>query len=273
MKYILAVSGGVDSVVLLDMLARKKEHEVIVAHFDHGIREESAVDARFVKALALRYGVTFESKREELGSNSSEAMARERRYNFLREVASKYSATIATAHHQDDLIETIVINLIRGTGWRGLAVLNDKTIKRPLLHYTKHNIYEYALKNNLEWVEDETNHSNVYLRNRVRPRAARLNLSIRQRLVELWRQQQQLATTIDELATRLPMVSRYFMTMIDDAVAIELLRAELGQKGLSLTRPQRQRLLYAIKTAKPGDQFEAGQGVTVNFTLREYVVN
>ena len=87
MKYIVAVSGGVDSVVLLDMLGKIPGHELVVAHFDHGIREDSARDAQFVASLAHERGLIYAGKREELGANASEALARERRYGFLRELA------------------------------------------------------------------------------------------------------------------------------------------------------------------------------------------
>ena len=137
MRYVVAVSGGVDSVVLLDMVAQEvAPQRLIVAHFDHGIRPESADDAAFVKSLAKQYGLTFETKREELGANASEELAREHRYAFLRDVAKRYSATIMTAHHADDIIETIAINMTRGTGWRGLAVLDSPGIERPLLDKT-----------------------------------------------------------------------------------------------------------------------------------------
>jgi len=137
MKYVVAVSGGVDSVVLLDILARINTHQFIVAHFDHGIREDSAADARFVKALADKYELTFVCTREELGMTASEELARTRRYVFLKAVAQKLQAQLITAHHLDDLVETVMINKIRGTGWRGLAVFGDESIRRPLLTMSK----------------------------------------------------------------------------------------------------------------------------------------
>jgi tRNA(Ile)-lysidine synthase len=133
MNYIVAVSGGVDSVVLLDMLS-KTQHKLIVAHVDHGIRgKESAADARFVAALARRYQLPFVSTELHLGAHASEETAREKRYEFLFGEAEKYRAVVVTAHHRDDIIETITLNLTRGTGWRGLAVLARKDIERPPL--------------------------------------------------------------------------------------------------------------------------------------------
>ena len=133
MRYVVAVSGGVDSVVLLHQMVQDGGSELVVAHFDHGIREDSDLDAQFVRELAQSYRLPCEVRREELGSGASEELARNRRYAFLREVAKKHRATIVTAHHMNDIPETIAINLTRGTGWRGLAVLGSD-VHRPLLH-------------------------------------------------------------------------------------------------------------------------------------------
>src|SRR6478609_8911137 len=106
MKYVLAVSGGVDSVVLLDMLAKSEEDELIVAHFEHGIRGQSSQDdARFVEALAAKYDVSCEVGYGALGADASEETARTKRYEFLKKIATKHEARLVTAHHQDDVIE------------------------------------------------------------------------------------------------------------------------------------------------------------------------
>ncbi|HEX6258362.1 MAG TPA: tRNA lysidine(34) synthetase TilS, partial [Candidatus Saccharimonadales bacterium] len=123
--YVVAVSGGVDSIVLLDMLAGQAGLELIVAHFDHGIRQDSTEDAEFVRAAAQRYSLPFELGQATLGPGASEEAARTARYSFLRSIAKKYQARIVTAHHADDVIETIAINVARGTGWRGLVSLRD----------------------------------------------------------------------------------------------------------------------------------------------------
>lgn len=272
MTYIVAVSGGVDSVVLLDMVAKIGSHEIVVAHFDHGIREESDADARFVAALAHRYSLPFEYLREELGPQASELIARERRYRFLRSLAKKYNARIMTAHHMDDMVETIVINNERGTGWRGLSVLSAKDIERPLLGLSKREVYEYALHHGLEWVEDATNTSEKYHRNRVRKRTQLLNSASKEALANLREEQIKLAVLLDEETTRLLGVindTRYFYQMIDYAEAIELLRARTDGR---LTRPQCVLLWMAIKTARPGKRLECGGGVTVSFSFDKFKV-
>jgi tRNA(Ile)-lysidine synthetase-like protein len=169
---IAAVSGGVDSVVMLHLLASRSDLDAVVAHFDHGIRADSAADARFVAALAAGYGLKCELGRARLGPRASEDQARRARHAFLRKVRDKYAATqILTAHHRADLIETAIINLLRGTGRAGMSSLkNTGVYSRPLITWTREKICEYAAGHRLEWVEDETNLSEKYLRNRVRYR-------------------------------------------------------------------------------------------------------
>jgi tRNA(Ile)-lysidine synthase len=270
MKYIIAVSGGVDSVVLLDMMTKASKDELIVAHFDHGIREDSAEDAQFVSELANKYGLVYKSKREELGKNASEALARERRYAFLRGLAKEYNARIVTAHHLDDLVETVVINVQRGTGWRGLAVL-DSGVMRPLIDTPKQHIISYAQANGLAWREDSTNASDAYLRNRIRRKTMGLDDDSKRQLRALHSHQKQLKREIDTEVVLLvgegPEYSRYLLTHLQDLAALECLR--FITKG-KLTRPQLKRSLLAIKTAAAGSAYEAGSGVNIRFGTRHF---
>lgn len=262
MRYVVAVSGGVDSVVLLDMLAKEGVHELIVAHFDHGIREDSTQDAYFVEQVAKKWRLPYEMKREELGRTASEEFARSRRYAFLYGVAEKYKATIVTAHHMNDVAETIAINITRGTGWRGVAVLASG-VRRPLLGMTKAEIVAYAAANNLDWREDSTNASDIYLRNRIRPRFTNEDTVLQ--LAALRARQVEIRGAVDELIkAQLDSMegaySRYFFTHIDPTVATELLRAIAIEKlGHSLVRPQLERSLLAIKTARSGSRFPFGR--------------
>ena len=273
-KYLIAVSGGVDSVVLLDMLA-KKHKNILVAHFDHGIREDSKEDAIFVRQLAVKYGVKFFTKREELGANASEEKARRARYKFLRELSEKQNATIVTAHHLDDVVETIIINMVRGTGWRGLAVLNAEDIYRPLINFKKQEIINYAKQNNLKWREDSTNSLNVYMRNIVRHKID-LNNEQKNELQILHQEQIRLAEEIKSDVTSLlksikndNKISRYFINSIDQASAYEIIR-ELT-KG-ELTPSQIDSVINAIKTQRNGTIFEASKNIKIHFTTRFFTL-
>jgi tRNA(Ile)-lysidine synthase len=271
-KYIVAVSGGVDSVVLLDMLikAQVRPHTLLVAHFDHGIRPDSHEDERFVASLAERHGVAYESKREQLGTQASEALARERRYMFLRALASNHKATIVTAHHLDDLVETVAINLRRGTGWRGLAVL-DSDVLRPLIDTPKQSLLKYAHANNLTWREDSTNDSDVYLRNRIRKQATDISHDTKRQLRALHDRQKEIKKEIENETMQIigggPEYSRYLLITLPHAAALECLR--FITEGV-LTRPQLKRSLLAIKTAPKGSTYEAGAGIKFRFSTRQF---
>ncbi len=250
---------------------------LLVAHFDHGIRSDSHEDAKFVADLAQKYGLEFASKREELGPNASEELARERRYEFLRELANKHEAQIITAHHQDDLVESIAINLIRGTAWRGLAVLSSPGIVRPLLGMTKAEILDYARDNNLDWHEDSTNFDTKYLRNSLRQKCAELDLDTK-RLLLLYRNhqvvlRQQIEAEIQKLAG-VQKYSRYFVINIPESVAIEFVRSVIGRDtGVMPTIPQAAAAVQAIKTLPAGSKFDVGGGVKLQFTKTDFAIH
>jgi tRNA(Ile)-lysidine synthase len=254
---ILAVSGGVDSVVMLDMLAG--DGDAVVAHFNHGIRDDSDEDEKFVGELAEKYGLTYAHTKENLGADASEELARARRYKFLREVAARHSGKIYTAHHADDVIESIAINLIRGTGWRGLVPLDNPEIERPLLGLFKADIKKYALEHGLTWREDSTNTSMSYLRNRVRYVLQGRTLKEKGALLALYEEQKALKRQIDGLTHGFladdGTYSRQLFAELDETVALEMLRAVLEKVGRSATRPQLKQFLEAIKTYENGKKF------------------
>ena len=278
MKYLVAVSGGVDSMVLLHQLLQRGQYELIVAHFDHGIRDDSAADARFVEAVAQQYGLEFVSERVELGAGASEERARQYRYEFLERMAEHYHAVIVTAHHADDVVETIALNVARGTGWRGLSVLDRSAVLRPLLGLSKQEIRDYALEHRLEWVEDHTNAETKYARNRMRRLVAQyLTPEQRHGLMAAWQRQRHIKRAIDhELVQWLQPgceYSRHLFIMSDEVTAYELLRAVvLRAGGASPLRAQCERALLAIKTAQPGTVHELGAGTCLRFTKRSFIV-
>lgn len=169
-KYVVAVSGGVDSVCLLDMLANHGGYELVVAHVDHGIREDSALDAELVQQLAKKYQFNIVITKLTLSKQSSENQLRQARYSFLFDQLQKQDAqAILTAHHADDLVETSIMNIRRGTDRYGAAGgMTRQGIVRPLINVTKNELRAYALEHKLDWHEDSTNQLNKYTRNKIR---------------------------------------------------------------------------------------------------------
>lgn len=179
---VVACSGGADSVVLLDLLSRLSkggfELRLHVAHADHGLREDSAEDCRFVRKIASDLGVDFSFCELQMDPDASgtEATARELRYDFLLQRARETaSAVVAAGHHADDQVETVLFRILRGTGVRGLAGIpasrqldEDVRLVRPLLPFTRREILDYAAARGLDYVDDATNFEPIYARNRMR---------------------------------------------------------------------------------------------------------
>ena len=177
---IAAVSGGVDSMVLLDLLARERGLRVIVGHFNHGLRgAESDGDEAFVARRTADYGFSFHAGRGDTAGESQrrkvgiQEAARDLRYDFLRQIReSAGGGRIATAHHADDNAETILLHLFRGTGVQGMAgipVARDGII-RPLLFTGRAEIEEFARNEQLPFRTDSSNAKDGYTRNAVRHR-------------------------------------------------------------------------------------------------------
>lgn len=275
-KKILAVSGGIDSMVMLDVIYRSGKYapgDIIIAHFNHGTRQSSVMDAEFVEKKAQKYGLEFRGGYAELGADISEEIARKARYVFLRKVSELTGgAEIFTAHHLNDLAETVAINLLRGTGWRGLACLSAEGVRRPFLEpellvtndsvWDKRRIYEYAAQNKVAFREDPTNSSDEYLRNRIRHQMNNVDL---EQVYTLWCRQKQLRTEIDAIINAMipPLGGaweRGWLRRIEPVLGLELLRAGTLRAGISATRPQLERLRQAILEYKPGKLFNLPGG-------------
>lgn len=284
--YVVAVSGGVDSMVLLDVLAKQYKGRgkttLTVAHFDHGIRPDSAYDRQLVGEMAAAYNLPFVFARGELGAGASEAAARAARYEFLREVQRRAGARgIITAHHHDDAVETAVLNLMRGTGRKGLSSLKAKSLDgiiRPLLHVPKNRLKEYAEANRLKWNEDSTNNDLNYKRNYVRRsvlKPARIK-SPRDyhRLVTLLRRQRELNSAIDHqlelmLHTQPSRASlrRSDVIGLPYQIAAELMAEWLRHNGKrQLSRWLVDRLTVAARTARPNTELLLDSGSKVSFS-------
>jgi tRNA(Ile)-lysidine synthase len=170
---VLAVSGGLDSMSLLDaMAASAPERIAAVATFDHASGAHSARAAGHVRAEAKRRGLRAVVGRLRQGadrSNGVEAMWRAARHRFLRETAARFGARVVTAHTRDDQIETVLLRTMRGAGARGLAGLAAACpILRPFLEVSRASLERFAEGRAIEWVEDPSNARLDVLRNRVR---------------------------------------------------------------------------------------------------------
>ena len=170
---LLAVSGGLDSMSLLDAMATSAPERIAaVATFDHGTGRHSARAAAHVRAEAKRRGLRVVSGRMSRSAdrrNGVEAMWRSERHRFLAESAAAHGARIATAHTRDDQIETVLLRAMRGAGARGLAGLAAPgPIVRPLLGVTREALERYVAARGIRWVEDPSNARLDFLRNRVR---------------------------------------------------------------------------------------------------------
>lgn len=187
-RYLIAVSGGRDSVALLHMLVDLGYQNLVICHLNHQLRGKSSdADARFVEKLAAKYDldlVVGSTKVRALAAKkklSIETAARTARYEFFAQVAKrKHCRTIFLAHHADDLVETFLINLFRGAGTAGLSAMRevstrriehvDLTIVRPLVGTWRDEIDKYVRAYRLKFREDASNKNLGPLRNRIRHR-------------------------------------------------------------------------------------------------------
>lgn len=178
-RVVLANSAGPDSMSLLHVLLNLRDElnlEIIVAHVNHNIREESVKEEEFLKSFCDKNNVIFESmKILEYSDLNFQNYARNKRYEFFEKVLKKYKSKILlTAHHGDDLIETILMRLVRGSslkGYSGFQVFSkhkDYFIYRPLIYVSKEEILEYNKNNNVQFAIDKSNYEDDYTRNRYR---------------------------------------------------------------------------------------------------------
>ncbi len=288
--YIVAVSGGVDSMALLDILRRRTDIYLIVAHVNHGMRTDAAIDQRLVEEYCASHNITFCSTQLHLGVQASEARARQARYRFLRQCRIKYNAlAIITAHHQDDLTETAILNILRGTSWRGTApFVRQDDVLRPLLNVPKKQLLLYAKQHNIPWREDFTNNQTMYLRNYVRnvvmPLLDRKSSDWHKKFLQQVRKQQALRRKIEaELSIMLTLLiiaygqkitgQRYNWIMLPETLRYEcfqtLCRTHLGA---SLVKPRATAACLFIKTALPGKVMPLNKDWHLRVTRRDFVV-
>ncbi len=190
-KLIVAVSGGLDSVALLDILLHLREElglTLVVAHADHGVRRSSRKDAEFVASLAAHYSLPFAQTKLALAPGGNlEARAREARYRWLEQIRRRRRADyIVTAHQADDQVETLFLRITRGSGLTGLSGMRSDTgrIKRPLLDVPRKDLSRYVRRRRLRYRLDPTNRSVKIARNRVRRQVVTSLSRINPQLIE-----------------------------------------------------------------------------------------
>ena len=176
---VVGCSAGPDSIALIDMLLKvrnKYNLSLIVAHINHNVRKESKEEEQFLKDYCKKNKIIFESTTlTNYTENNFENEARKKRYNFYTKIINKYkSKYLFLAHHGDDLIETILMKIIRGSNLEGYAGIKEIShyknyyIIRPLLEYTKEDLINYNKENNIKYYIDKSNYNIEYTRNRIR---------------------------------------------------------------------------------------------------------
>ena len=176
-KIVVGCSTGPDSMALVDMLLKIRDKYnlyLIVAHVNHNIRQESYEEAEYLKKYCGLNNIIFESMViEEYGDDNFHNEARNIRYNFFESIVNKYSANyLMTAHHGDDLIETILMRIVRGSnlngysGFRKIVDMGTYKIIRPLIYFSKDELEEYDKENNIKYYVDSSNSKDKYTRNK-----------------------------------------------------------------------------------------------------------
>jgi tRNA(Ile)-lysidine synthase len=212
---VVAVSGGADSMVLLDLLfqlSKSFKLKLTVAHVNHNLRgKKSDADENLVRWAAKKLGVSFRAVRWKPPARGNiQDLARRFRYDFLKSVACEAGAcAIATAHNQDDQAETLLLHLIRGSGIKGMSGMEPATreevrIVRPLLAFSRYQIEGYAKKRKIRFARDESNNKLKYTRNFIRhkvlPVLESINPCVRESLAGAAKVLKDCSTALDEVA-------------------------------------------------------------------------
>jgi tRNA(Ile)-lysidine synthase len=297
-RVIVAVSGGADSVCLLDLLHKMEDEleiQLVVAHFDHGLRPDvDEVETQYTKSLAASLNLPFET--EKAGAQlrkggSLEERARVERYRFLEQTKEKHSAhKIATGHNRNDQAETVLMRLLRGSGPSGLSGIppcRDDTIIRPLIEITRGEIETYLKGRGLRHVTDVSNLESHYLRNRVRLELIPELERYQPRIVEILGQMsnimrsddERLATEAEawlkhaarseEKETRIPV---HIFTMLPEALKSRVIRYILKETGGTLRRigfRHIDAILQIAKGEKPQAQVKLPNAVIVKRVYNE----
>jgi tRNA(Ile)-lysidine synthase len=275
-RLVVAVSGGVDSMVLLHALsARAAEQQIVVATFDHGTGDHARDAVDFVVREAERRELRVVRGRAGNLRRSEDAW-RLARWRFLRGVAAAERAIVATAHTRDDQAETVVMRLLRETGARGLAALNARSdIVRPFLPFRRRDLVAFAEDQEVPWVDDPTNSSREFLRNRVRldliPALERIG--VLEELLELSARAAEVRDELDRLAHEVVIkrdqsgrlhVSRAPLAGLERRALCALWPSIAALAGLRLDRRGTVRLAEFTSTGEPGSRVQIAGGSEIH---------
>jgi tRNA(Ile)-lysidine synthase len=259
-RLVIGLSGGLDSVVLLDILARcaiRSRLNLSAVHVNHQLSPNAARWARFCRALCRTRGIPLRVVKVTLArGNSVEAAARAARHEIFGKLRADY---VVLAHNQDDQVETLLLQLLRGAGVKGLAampLLKDQRILRPLLDVPRNEIERYARRRKLAWVEDESNRDTYFprnfLRHEVLPAIATRYPAYRATLARSARHFAEAAQLLDQLAVldagadlKNGMLALAALRRLETVRAKNLLRYFLSTHGL--TMPPAERLGEALR--------------------------
>jgi tRNA(Ile)-lysidine synthase len=272
-RLVVAVSGGIDSSVLLDAVLRLRSprHHVVVASVDHGTGDAATEGTARAVATAAQHGVPAISERLSLDRHD-EATLRAGRWSFLKHVAAAQDAIVVTAHNRDDHIETVVMRAMRGAGVRGLAGLfAPSPVERPFLAHTRKVIREYAARRGVHFTEDPSNESLAFFRNRVRhqllPTIRRVAPDFEDQIIALSTRAAALRGEVDSIGKLFELETRASQIVIDAAALGDLpdesvrllLPSLLGRAGITLDRRGLVRLASVVRAA-PGTRGQLSGG-------------
>lgn len=283
-RVLVAVSGGMDSMTLLHLFhscAQDLGVMVMAAHFDHAMRAGSAGDAAFVANVCEQWGIPLASERTREPLRN-EAEARAARYRFLmRTQAQSGGQRIATAHHANDQVETVLFRLMRGAGLRGLSgiPLRRGAIIRPLLRFDKRDLERYAAQHGIDYRDDESNQSNRFARNRIRrtllpalqsvrpelPRQVQLLARHAARTERAWRDR---IRAVGKRAIRhrehaVTELARGILLEYDAETRSRLLRRELRRFGVIPDRAATARIMQFIERSASGSRYVVNAGLRI----------
>jgi tRNA(Ile)-lysidine synthase len=286
-RVLLAVSGGVDSMVLLyaaASLPKSKRPELLVASFDHatGLAAKRAID--LVRRTSRELDLPFVGGRAN-DSASTEHEWRNARWKFLRDTAVKFGGVVATAHTLDDQIETVFMRILRDAGPRGLAALYAETeVVRPFLSLRRADILQFAEKNGIVWADDPSNATRSHLRNRVRhdllPAISRLRPGFPDTLISIARKsadwRTQMAMIADGIDARIEKDGSLHIARVAlqgyDAQSLRALWPSIAAKaGIVMDRRGTHRLAEFTIKGVTGGSIQLSGGVEVRM-FREFLL-